>query len=257
MNLKNKTVLITGASSGLGFDLAKGLAKENCNLILLARRIEKLKELQKEISGMGGNSLIYECDVSNKENVNSVFNKILTENKDVDIVILNSGVSHRAWIKNFNSAHAEEIFNVNVMGIIYCVEAVLPHFMKRKNGMIVGVSSLADARGFPGSGFYCASKSAATTFLESLRIEAKNYGIKVLTVKPGFVKTPMTDKNEFKMPFLLNVSESTKQIIKGIKKEKRLIHYPAQLVFLIKLLKLMPANLFEYLAARTIPKKRI
>lgn len=256
MNLKNKTVLITGASSGLGYDLAKGLAKENCNLILLARRIEKLKELQNEIDLTGGNSTIYECDVSKKENVQSVFNKIFSEFENVDIVILNSGVSHRAWIKNFNSAHAEEIFNVNVMGIIYCVEAILPYFIKRKSGMIVGVSSLADARGFPGSGFYCASKSAATTFLESLRVEAKNYGIKVLTVKPGFVKTPMTDKNEFKMPFLLDVSESTKQIINGIKKEKRIIHYPAQLVFLIRILKLMPASLFEYLAARTIPKNK-
>lgn len=257
MNLYNKTVLITGASSGLGYDLAKGLAKENCNLILLARRVEKLKELQKEISEIGGNSSIYECDISKKENVVSVFNKIFIAHKNIDIVILNSGVSHRAWIKNFNSANAEEIFKVNVLGMIYCTEAILPYFIKNKSGMIVGVSSLADVRGFPGSGFYCASKAAATTFLQSLRIEAKNYNIKVLTVKPGFVKTPMTDKNEFKMPFLLDVSESTKYIINGIKKEKRIIHYPFKLVFLIKILKLLPAWLFEKLSSKTIPKSKI
>lgn len=256
MNLNNKTVLITGASSGLGYDLAKGLIKENANLILLARRLDKLKELQKEITELSGTSSIYECDVSNKKNVHSVFNKIFLDNKIIDVVILNSGVSHRAWIKNFNSEHAEEIFKVNVLGMIYCAEAVLPYFINKKSGMVVGVSSLADVKGFPGSGFYCASKSAATTFLESLRIEAKYYGIKVLTVKPGFVKTPMTDKNEFKMPFLLDVSESTKQIIKGIKKEKRLIHYPLQLVLSIKLLKLLPVWLFEKLAEKTIPKSK-
>ena len=121
--------------------------------------------------------------------------------------------------------------------------------------MIVGVSSLADARGYAQSGFYCSSKSAATKLLESVRVELKPHNIKVLTVKPGFVKTPMTDKNEFHMPFLMDVDKAAKIILKGIKKEKRIIQFPFPIVISSRLIRILPNFLFDWLSTRQLPQR--
>lgn len=99
-------------------------------------------------------------------------------------------------------------------------------FISEKRGVIVGISSLGDGKGFPKSGFYSASKAALTIILESLRIELKKYNIKVITVKPGFIKTAMTDKNNFKMPYLMSVEEGSKIILDGLRKDKRIIEFP-------------------------------
>ncbi len=115
------------------------------------------------------------------------------------------------------------------------------------------MTSLADARGFAKSGFYCSSKIAATTLLESVRVELKPHNIKVLTVKPGFVKTAMTDKNEFYMPFLMNVDKAAKKILKGIKKEKSVIQFPLPLVIGARLVKIMPDFLFDWLSTKQLP----
>ena len=122
--------------------------------------------------------------------------------------------------------------------------------MNNKNGIIVGVSSLADHRGFSGSGFYCASKSAASIYLEGLRVELKPYNIKVITVKPGFVKTPMTDQNKFKMPLLMPAEKAADIIIAGIEKEKRIIQFPLPMVLLTRLVGLIPGGLYEWLASK-------
>jgi short-subunit dehydrogenase len=122
--------------------------------------------------------------------------------------------------------------------------------------MIVGVSSMADSRGFPKSGFYNASKAAATLLLESLRIELKPFNIKVLTVKPGFVRTPMTDKNEFHMPFLMDVDKAAKIIIDGIKKEKRIIQFPVPTMIGSKIIKFMPDQLFDFLMSKQLPARK-
>jgi len=122
--------------------------------------------------------------------------------------------------------------------------------------MIVGVSSLADVRGFPKSGFYNASKSAASILLESLRIELKPLKVKVITVRPGFVRTPMTDKNEFHMPLMMNADKAAKIFLEGIKKEKHIIQFPFMIVLSTKLLQWMPAFLFEWLAGRPLPQRK-
>jgi len=131
---------------------------------------------------------------------------------------------------------------------------VIPDFIQAKKGMIVGISSLAESRGFPRSGFYCASKAAASTYLESLRVELKKYNIKVLTVKPGFVKTPMTDKNEFKMPFIIPVEKAVQIIVDGIKKEKKIIQFTFGAVLGIKILKALPNWLFDFIAQNQLKK---
>jgi len=256
MDLNNKVVLLTGASSGIGYSLAKSLPKENCSLALISRRKNILDKLVAELKNGGVKILSYECDVGNIDDVRNSFEKVKNDFGKIDIAILNAGTSHRADVKEYSSEIAKEIFDANTFGIVNCVEQLAPHFIQRKEGMIVGVSSLAEARGFPKSGFYNASKAAASLLLESLRIELKPYNVKVIIVKPGFVRTPMTDKNEFHMPFLMDVDKAVKIIINGIKKEKRIIQFPFPTVLGSKIVKFIPNWLFDFLMSRPLPPRK-
>jgi len=254
MDLKNKAVLLTGASSGIGYSLAHHLAKEGCKLALIARRQNLLTKLSEEIKG--DDLITFRCDVGKREQVNEIFGKVRDHFGKIDIVILNAGVSGRVGLKSYNGNKAKEIFNTNTLSIVYAIEQLLPDFMERKDGMIVGISSLADVRGFPKSGFYNASKAAATILLESLRIELKPFNVKVITIKPGFVRTPMTDKNEFHMPFMIDVDNASKIILTGIKNEKRVIEFPLPAVLATKLIKILPNFLFDKLAGKKLPDRK-
>ncbi|MFN3693488.1 MAG: SDR family NAD(P)-dependent oxidoreductase [Ignavibacterium sp.] len=255
MNLKNKVILITGASSGIGEAVAKKFAEEGALLALTARRKDIIDRIAQQLE-VKTRVASYKCDVTNTEEVKNVYRQIKIDFGKIDIAFLNSGVSLRSSVKEFSSEKAKQTFDTNVLGLINFVEVILPDFISERNGVIVGVSSLADSRGFPKSGFYCASKAAASIFLESLRIELKPYNVKVITVRPGFVKTPMTDKNEFFMPFLMEPEKAAEIIVNGIKKEKRIIQFPFAISAAVRILRIMPDSLFEYLASREpIPKK--
>ena len=256
MNFANKIVVLTGASSGIGYHLAKLLPKENCSLALIARRKNILDDLVQELNNKDIKVKAYRCNVGKLDEVRFTFKEIKKDFGRIDIAILNAGVSSRKDITNYSSEMADEIFNTNTLSIVYCIEQILPEFLERKDGMIVGVSSLAEARGFPKSGFYNASKSAASLLLESLRVELKSYNVKVLTVKPGFVRTPMTDKNEFHMPFLMDVETAAKIILNGIKKEKNIIQFPFPTVIGSKVLKFVPNFLFDFLMSKQLPPRK-
>lgn len=250
MNLNKKNIVLTGASSGIGFELAKKIAAEKCNLALLNRRVDVIEKLSSELSAYGSKVIAVKCDVTNKDEVVLAFGEVKGSFGSIDIAVLNSGISGLIAVEKFDSSVAKQIIDTNVIGMINCIEALLPDFIKSRNGMIVGVSSLADGRGFPKSGVYCASKAAASIFLESMRAELKSYNVKVLTVKPGFVRTPMTAKNNFAMPFLINADKAASVILSGIKKEKRIIQFPLPTVISVKLLRLLPNSIFEFIAGR-------
>jgi len=255
MNLSGKVIVITGASSGMGYKLAELLAAEKAKLALIARRIEILDELKKKLAGLTDIILI-KCDVKNKTEVKDAFSKIKQHFGKIDIAILNAGRGGRYDVEEFSSVTAEETFGVNLFGIIYCIEELLPEFIPRKEGMIVGVSSIAEVRGFPRSAFYSGSKAAVTIVLEALRIELKKYNIKVLTVRPGWVDTPMIKKNEFKMYFIQDVEKAARKILRGIKKEKRIIQFPFPIIFGSLFVKILPNFLFDYFAGKHLEKLR-
>lgn len=248
MRLEGKTILLTGASSGIGRSIAEKLSEYQCILILIARRYELLNELKEQFAGNPAVIKVYSCDVSDKEQVIKTSGMISDEVGTVDLAILNSGAGHRVTPENFNSRYAEEIFGANVFGIIYWVEQLLPVFLNKERGVIVGVTSMADNRGYSGSGFYSASKAAASIFLEGLRVELADSNIKVITVRPGFVRTPMTDKNEFHMPFLMEPDEAADIIVTGIEKEKKYIEFPRIMFWITKIIGMLPARLYEYFA---------
>ncbi len=255
IDLSNKVILITGASSGIGYYLVKKLTSEKVRLAIISRRKELLDELIEELNPLNQQIIAYKCDVRNFEEVKFVYNQIKNDFGQVDIAILNSGVSYRMSESSFEIEKAREIFDTNFFGVVNFVSVMKNDFIEKKSGTIVGVSSLADTRGFPGSGFYCASKSALTTFLESLRIELRKHNVSVITVRPGFVRTPMTDKNEFFMPFLMEPDLAAEIIIKRIKKNKPVIEFPFALSLMVRVLKFMPRSIFEFLASKKLKSR--
>jgi len=252
MKFKKKTILLTGASTGIGKAISQKLLQESCNLVLIARRDNLINDYVDKSEDIIANVKILKCDVSNKLDVEKAYNSAVAEFGNIDIAILNSGVGFNITPETFESKYAEETMNINFMGVIYWIEQLLPEMIKRKEGIIAPVSSLADNRGYSGSGFYCASKAALSTFLEGLSIDLKKHGIKVITIKPGFVKTPMTDKNKFKMPFLMSADKSADIIIKGIEKDKNIIQFPLPTVIGAKLIGLIPSWLYRKIANKEI-----
>jgi short-subunit dehydrogenase len=250
MDFTDKSIVITGASGGIGLEISTILSREKCKLALLSRSIEKLQKFASEYGSSHNIILPIQCDVSKKEQVNSALDKVIETFGGIDIVILNAAIGVRSDPENFSAETGEKIFRVNLISSLYFFEKLLPLFIKKKSGMIIGISSQADTRGFPRSGFYNASKAAFTRLLESLRIELKGYGVKVITVRPGFVKTHMTEKNEFYMPLLMNAEKAARIIVKGIRKEKRVIQFPFLIAIGTKLLGLLPGSWFEFSARK-------
>ncbi|MBM4172016.1 MAG: SDR family NAD(P)-dependent oxidoreductase [Ignavibacteria bacterium] len=252
MTFDNKTILITGASTGIGKSLAFQLMTENCNLVLTARRNELLEEIKIQSRIADHRLLLIKSDVSQKVDVMNAFRAAKEKFGKIDVAILNAGVGYNMDVENYTSKYAEEIYGTNLLGIVYWVEQLLPDFLKRGEGMIVGLSSLSDSRGYSRSSFYSSSKAAATNYLEGLRVECKPHGINVITVRPGFVETPMTKKNKFHMPFLMTAEKAAKIIINGLKKEKRMIQFPWQMVFITRFIGLLPRSIYEFLAVKTM-----
>jgi|SRR5690554_638555 len=257
MEFSGKNILITGSSSGIGYQLCKDFAKEGANLALLARRKNILDDLANELKSSSSKIITTACDVTSPESVKTSYEYVKKEFGHFDLVILNSGVSHRMTVEEFDSLLINETFNVNLIGVTNCLNEMIPDFMKWRKGIIAGVSSLAEVRGFPRSAAYCASKAAVSIFLESIRIELKKYNVKVITIKPGFIKTPLTEKNEFHMPFLINPEKACQYIIKGLRKEKKVIQFPLPTVIGDKIIKYLPNFLFDYFMSKPLPPKKI
>ena len=250
MTFEKKTILITGASTGIGKALGEKLLNEDCNLVLTARRNGIIEEWVNNYKNHKAEILVLKNDVTDKVSVEESYQKAVDKFGSIDIAILNSGIGKSVTPETFNSKAAEGIINTNFLGVIYWIEQLLPEMIKKKNGIIAPVSSLADNRGYSGSGFYCASKSALSIFAEGLAIDLKKYGIKVLTIKPGFVKTPMTDQNKFKMPLMISAEKSADYIITGIEKEKAIIQFPFPTVLGAKIIGLLPNWIYRILSKR-------
>lgn len=256
-SINGQKILITGASSGIGAELAKQLGARGCQLALLARRQELLEELAADVEKLGGNARTYVCDVADKEAVHACFAQADDDLDGLDVVILNAGVGKPTPAnEDFSSDTFEWIFKINVFGVIYGIEAILPRFRKRGRGVIVPVSSLAAYRGLPGSTAYGGSKAAVTNIVEGMRVELAQQNIHVVLVSPGFVKTPMTDKNKFDMPFLMPVEKACKKLIRAIEKRSREVQFPFPLFAILSMAKMIPNFIWDRMTAAAAPKSK-
>ena len=236
----NKCIWITGASTGIGKTLALKLAREGFKVAASARSIENLKKLSNESKSLKGSINIYSLDINIRKNVVSTFNKIEKDLGSIGTVILNAAINQPTNSQNFSSQKIEHIMNTNYVGTVNCLEPVIKNFTKRKNGKIAIVASLAGYIGFPYSSAYCPTKAALISLCESLRSDLQQYNVTLQLINPGFVKTPMTDKNEFYMPFLISSEKSAKYIYNGLQTNRFEIFYPKIFGYILKVLRILP-----------------
>lgn len=237
-----KRAILTGASSGIGAAVARVLSRRGYAIALLARRGDLLRDLAAEAPG----SVAIECDVSDGGSVRDAARK----GEDAlggpyDLAIANAGVGVPSHATKFNIADAETMVRVNILGTMYLFDAVIPSMIERRSGHFAAVASIAGLRGLPTSSVYSSTKAAIQAFCEASRVELAPYGVAVTIVNPGFIATPMTEKNRFKMPFLMKVDDAAVVIADGLERKKRVVEFPRPMSLLMRMTRLIPDAIYD------------
>ena len=246
-----KVIWITGASSGIGKALSIKFAQEGWIVAASARREGLLQELTK----IDQNIHSFPLDVTNPEQCKKVFEDIKNKFNNIEISIFGTGIHDPNSEKRFNLEKIREIMEVNYFGTMNSINSVYDYYNDKKSGQISIISSVAGYRGLPAAGAYCASKSALTSFTESLRFEMMRKNVRVSLVSPGFIKTPMTDQNDFPMPMIKTPEFAADEIYKGLVIKKSFeIHFPKAFTYFLKFLQMLPSSLYFKLVARGMKK---
>jgi short-subunit dehydrogenase len=233
-----KKVLITGATSGIGEALMNKYTDENYDVIACGRQSEKLSALY--LTKQASQTLQF--DITDGEQIEDAAAKVC----DIDILILNAGdCRYIDDVMAFNAQLFAEIINTNLISLGYLVKYFLPKL--KQGGQLVFISSSATLMPFPRSEAYGASKAGVDYLANSLRLDLKAHDISVTLVHPGFIKTPLTDKNDFPMPFMLTAQEAAIRIFYGVKSKKSYLHFPKRLTLLLKLFRLLPNRVWQSL----------
>ena len=242
--------MITGASSGIGKGLALQIAARGARLGLVARREELLQEIVEEIKAQNGTAIAVSADVRDGAAVQLATDRIRTEFGPIDIMIANAGIGVTDHAANLNPNKVADVMNINLLGAVNSVAAVLPEMTNRGSGQLVAISSLAAYRGLAKSAAYCASKAALSAFFESLRIDLRHSGLTVTVIHPGFIKTALTNGRESKMPYLMELDDAIKKILTAIEKGKKSYAFPWQLATIVRAGMIMPASMYDWVAER-------
>jgi short-subunit dehydrogenase len=247
-------VFLTGASSGIGAELAKVYAARGATLGLVARRQSLLDELRAKLPGTHH---AYAVDVTDRDALIAAARDFESATGGADVVIANAGISVGVLTEHYEDLDAfREVFDVNVLALAGTFHPFIAPMRARRRGQLVGIASVAGIRGLPGSEAYCASKSAVMTYCESLRVELKRSGVRVQTISPGFVRTPLTAKNRYAMPFLLDPDDFARRALRAIEAGRSYATIPWQMGVVAKLLRVLPNPVFDRLFANRAYKPR-
>ncbi|MBA3338668.1 MAG: SDR family NAD(P)-dependent oxidoreductase [Geodermatophilaceae bacterium] len=245
MKIAGTTFWITGASGGIGAALATELHRRGGRIAISARRRERLEAVSQ------GRMHVEPLDITDKAAVHTAVQAVRDALGSIDVAVLNAGTWQQVRTDEFDAESFRTTFDTNVMGTVHCIEAVLPTMLVNRSGAISGMASVAGYRGLPGSEAYGASKAALINLLESLRGSLGPRGIRVQTISPGFVKTDLTARNKFPMPFMISPDKAAAIIADGIAAEKTEIVFPLPMMLLMKTARLVPNALWPKLFART------
>ena len=239
--MNKKTIWITGGSTGIGKALALKFANEGWNVAISARR----ENLLREIADINANISSFPLDVTDKTKCKQVFEEIKNKFENIDICFFSTGTWNPKKEKDIDVEQIEDVFKINFFGTLNSIKAVEEYFKNKKSGKIAIVSSIAGYRGLPNSTGYGPSKSALNNLAESLYFDFGRSNVRVCLVSPGFIKTPMTDKNDFKMPFLKTAEYAADKIYDGlVNKNIFEIHFPKSLTLILKLFSFLPSKLY-------------
>ena len=247
-------VYITGASSGIGAEMAKIFANRGDIVGLVGRSQEKLEAIVKTFPGVGHTT--YALDVTDRQALFDAARDFESKGP-VDTVIANAGISIGVKTEYPEDIEVlERVYRTNVFGMAYTFQPFIEPMSKRGRGHFVGTGSVAGIRGLPGSEAYCSSKAAVISYLESLRNDVRKFGIDVTTISPGFVRTPLTAKNPYKMPFILEADEFARRAVRAIDSHTSYRTIPWQMGIVAKLLRMLPDCVFDKAVAGRGEKPR-
>jgi short-subunit dehydrogenase len=252
---RQQRVFITGASSGIGLALARHYAQQGAVLGLVARRGALLQPLLDQLGN--DRCAIYATDVSSHTALSRAAEDFMQRFGTPDIVIASAGVSRGTLTEYKEDSEAfKDIFAINVFGLVHTFQPFIRPMQQAGHGQLVGIASVAGIRGLPGAGAYSASKAAAITYLESLRVEMIPSNIQVTTIAPGYIRTPMTDINQYRMPFLMDVDIAAAKFAQAIRRKRRFVVIPWQMGVVARIMRLIPAWLWDKLAKDAPHKSR-
>jgi len=246
-------IVITGASSGIGKEIALQYANEQNNLLLLGRNKERLTEAKNLCEQQGAKIIIKACDIREAEEIKKIISDF-DKKHPVTLVIANAGISAGSRGGSEDYQQLKDIFDTNIYGVINSIYPLIEKFKARKAGQIAIISSMAGLKALPSAPAYSCSKVCVKFFGDSLRADLKKYNIKVNIIFPGYIKTPMTEVNEFPMPFLMDADKAAKKIRIGLKKNKAYIIFPKIMYYVIQTTKLLPLRLSDLIFS-ALPKK--
>ena len=245
--MNKKTIWITGGSTGIGKALAIKFANKGWNVAISARRENLLQEISNSHENIHG----FPVDVTDKIKCKQTFEQIRNKFENIDICFFSTGTWSPKEEKDIDVEQIENVFKINFFGTVNSIKAVEEHFKNKKNGIISIVSSIAGYRGLPNTTGYGPSKSALISLAESLYFDFERFNVRVCLVSPGFIKTPMTDKNDFKMPFLKTPEFAADKIYDGLINKKNFeIHFPKELTLTLKFFKILPSKIYFYLVKK-------
>ncbi len=249
-----KSLVISGASSGIGLALARHYLERGAIVAAFARRSEPLQALAAEFPGR---VFCYALDVRDASAVQKAAGDFIARAGVPDVVIANAGVSAGTLTEHAEDLDAfRQIMDINVLGMVQTFQPFIVPMREARHGTLAGIASVAGFRGLPGASAYSASKAAAIAYLESLRVELYGSGVRVVTICPGYIRTPMTDINPYPMPFLLEANEAARRMARAIEKGNSFAVIPWQMGLIGWLLKRLPRWLYDRLFAHAPHKPR-
>jgi NADP-dependent 3-hydroxy acid dehydrogenase YdfG len=248
-----RSVFVTGASAGLGRGLAAHYARAGATVFAAGRRGALLEALADELvrAGAPGRVVPVVLDVGDAEAQHAALRSAERDaGGALDLVIANAGVAEPTSARDLDWRAVKRVLDVNVTAACVTIAAALPPMVARGRGTVVAMSSLAGFRGFPGSAAYCASKAALQTFMESVRVDLRGTGVRAVTICPGFVKTDMTARNRFPMPFLMELDDAVSVMARGIDRADAVVAFPRALHTVVRAVRALPRSVYEPIARR-------
>lgn len=252
---KGQSAWVVGASSGIGRALALRLARAGLPVIVSARNAAALQELTAEAANLKGSIMPLPMDVTDRDAVKRALG-VIERTAPLGLAVLNAGTHRPMLARDFSTEDLRKLVDLNLMGTANCLEAILPVMLARGRGQIAIVSSVAGYFGLPTSAGYGATKAGLINMAEALQPELRQAGVKLQIVNPGFVRTPLTDKNPFPMPFLMEVDDAADAFYRGLKSNRVEIVFPRRLAWLLRLLRLLPYRLSLSMTRRLVPVER-
>lgn len=253
---RDKHVLITGASSGIGWELALQLAQRGARLGLLARRAEKLAELAEKLRAQSACCAYAAVDVADRSALRAAIERLQAELGPCDVLVAGAGIHRDTPGDSFSAEDFAAVHQTNVLGVANAFDAVLPTMLERRGGRIVAISSLAAVIGLPFVAAYSSSKAAVERMVESLRVDLKRHGIVASVVLPGFVETPMVHQSERTKRFrAMPVDQAVRRILRGIESGRARIAFPRRAAFFLRVLRGLPFRAYERVARRLIQRE--